>query len=91
LKPRDIKMLKYILDSRDNRGLSPTYREIKEEFKLASTEQVIRVANRLKLKGFLEIDPNLEGLARNLIPTDRATEAIEQWLDELNYDEGASI
>ena len=95
LSPRDVRILKYIIDSHERRNVSPTYREILLKFKFSSTEQVIRSTNRLKLRGLLENDPKLYRNYRNLYPTDLASKYINEMLQDLEYfespDEGAEI
>jgi len=81
LSKRDIHILQYIIDVRAEFGISPSYREIRDEFALSSIEQVTRSINKLRKANFVVLNSSHERKARTLVPTRAAIEYIRRVRD----------
>jgi SOS-response transcriptional repressor LexA len=72
LNSRDLAILNFVIDTRNENGFSPTYREIVWHLSLVSNEQAFRSIERLKRLNLINSDPNLKGKSRTIVPTEEA-------------------
>jgi repressor LexA len=57
LKPREIRVLKYMREEISQKGYPPTIRELCSYLKIKSTSTIFRDLNKLSKKGYIEKDP----------------------------------